>query len=191
VSEARGQRPSERGVYVISVVADLAGMHPQTLRMYERRGLIEPKRTSGNSRRYSERDVQKLRRIHELTSKHGLNLEGVRTVMELEAQLEQLQERLERTSRALAEARRELEIERRRAQERRGMLVRLSDVASIFQQTGTGSGVTIAGAIGRSSMEGPSIGAPASRSLGGTQNSRSLGGTQNSRSLGGAGRLEK
>jgi len=133
VSDARGRRPSERGVYVISVVADLAGMHPQTLRMYERRGLIEPKRTSGNSRRYSERDVQRLRRIHELTHKHGLNLEGVRTVMNLEDQVDRLQERLARTSRALAETRRQLELERRRAQQPRGVLVRLSDVASIFQ----------------------------------------------------------
>ena len=132
MSEARGQRPSERGVYVISVVADLAGMHPQTLRMYERRGLIEPKRTSGNSRRYSERDVQRLRRIHELTQQ-GLNLEGVRTVMNLEAQVERLQERLAATARALAESRRQLDFERRRAQPR-GVLVRLSDVASIFSK---------------------------------------------------------
>ena len=182
MTEARGHGPSERGVYVISVVADLAGMHPQTLRMYERKGLIEPKRTSGNSRRYSERDVQKLRRIHELTSKHGLNLEGVRTVMELESQLERLQDRLARTSRALAQAQRELEIERRRAQERRGMLVRLSDVASIFSRTGTDSPAGITGAVGRSSMESSSIGTPRSGSLGGAQTSGSLGG---------AGSLEK
>jgi MerR family transcriptional regulator, heat shock protein HspR len=136
VSETRGQSPNERGVYVISVVADLAGMHPQTLRMYERRGLIEPKRTSGNSRRYSERDVQRLRRIHELTHEHGLNLEGVRTVMDLEGQVERLQERLARTTRALAETQRQLELERRRAREPRGVLVRLSDVASIFHQAG-------------------------------------------------------
>ncbi|MEX2552724.1 MAG: helix-turn-helix transcriptional regulator [Actinomycetota bacterium] len=133
MSDARGRRPSERGVYVISVVADLAGMHPQTLRMYERRGLIEPKRTSGNSRRYSDRDVQRLRRIHELTHKHGLNLEGVRTVMNLEDQVDRLQERLARTTRALAESQRQLELERRRAEQPRGVLVRLSDVASIFQ----------------------------------------------------------
>lgn len=171
MSETRGQqRPSERGVYVISVVADLAGMHPQTLRMYERRGLIEPKRTSGNSRRYSERDVQKLRRIHELTTKHGLNLEGVRTVMELESQVERLQERLARTSRALAETQRELELERRRAQERRGMLVRLSDVASIFQSAGASSGIS--GAVGRSPMDGSSFGSQSSGNLGGPQGSK-------------------
>ncbi len=174
MSEARGQRPggqrpSERGVYVISVVADLAGMHPQTLRMYERRGLIEPKRTSGNSRRYSERDVQKLRRIHELTSKHGLNLEGVRTVMELESELERLQERLTRANRALAEAQRELEIERRRARERRGMLVRLSDVASIFQTAGTNPTTGISSAMGRRPVESSSFGTQGSGSLGGAR----------------------
>ena len=149
MNDGRGQRPSDRGVYVISVVADLAGMHPQTLRMYERRGLIEPKRTSGNSRRYSESDVQKLRRIHELTTKHGLNLEGVRTVMQLEAQVERLQDRLARTAKALAETQRELEMERRRSQQRRGMLVRLSDVASIFSTPSSG----VQGAISRGSVE--------------------------------------
>lgn len=124
--------PDDRGVYVISVVADLSGMHPQTLRMYERRGLIEPQRTSGNSRRYSERDVARLRRIHQLTHDQGLNIEGVRIVMELEAQVERLQERLARTARVLAEAQRQLDQERRRAQQPRNVLVRLSDVASIF-----------------------------------------------------------
>ena len=128
----REQSPSDRAVYVISVVADLAGMHPQTLRMYERKGLIEPKRTAGNSRRYSERDVQTLRRIQELTQDSGLNLSGVRLVMDLERQVERLKDRLERTNRRLAEAERRLEAERRRAQ--RGMLVRLRDVKSIFDE---------------------------------------------------------
>lgn len=127
-------RPNDRGVYVISVVADLSGMHPQTLRMYERRGLIEPKRTSGNSRRYSEKDVEMLRRIHQLTHEQGLNLEGVRIVMDLEGQVERLQDRLARTTRALAETQRQLEMERRRAQQPRNVLVRLSDVANIFQR---------------------------------------------------------
>lgn len=135
MDEGTGRRgKNDRGVYVISVVADLSGMHPQTLRMYERRGLIEPKRTSGNSRRYSEKDVERLRRIHQLTHEQGLNLEGVRIVMDLEGQVERLQERLARTTRALAEAQRLAEFERRRAQQPRGVLVRLSDVASIFQQ---------------------------------------------------------
>jgi MerR family transcriptional regulator, heat shock protein HspR len=132
LSNERGQGPNDRAVYVISVVADLAGMHPQTLRMYERRGLIEPKRTAGNSRRYSERDVQRLRRIQELTQNSGLNLSGVRIVMELERQVERLQERLDRANRRLAEAESRLEAEKRRSQ--RGVPVRLSDVRSIFEE---------------------------------------------------------
>ena len=76
-------------VYVISVAAELAGMHPQTLRMYERRGLVNPGRTQGGSRRYSDLDVSRLRRIQELTNT-GLNLEGVRRVLELEDEVEAL-----------------------------------------------------------------------------------------------------
>jgi MerR family transcriptional regulator/heat shock protein HspR len=75
----------KRGVYVISVAAELAGVHPQTLRIYERKGLLDPARTVGGSRRYSERDINRLQRIQELTAA-GLNLEGVRRVMELEEQ---------------------------------------------------------------------------------------------------------
>jgi MerR family transcriptional regulator/heat shock protein HspR len=75
-----------RAVYVISVAAELAGMHPQTLRIYERKGLIAPARTIGKSRRYSERDVQLLRRIQELTNQ-GVGLEGVRRILDLEAEL--------------------------------------------------------------------------------------------------------
>jgi len=88
-----------RAVYVISVAAELAGVHPQTLRIYERRGLVDPARTGGGSRRYSERDIQRLRRIQELTNA-GLNLEGVRRVIELE-------DLVERLAQELVEARRE------------------------------------------------------------------------------------
>ena len=84
-----------RGIYVISVAAELAGMHPQTLRVYERRGLIEPNRTGGGSRRYSERDLARLRRIAELTEE-GLNLEGVKRVIELEAEVAELKVELEK-----------------------------------------------------------------------------------------------
>ncbi|MEX0789139.1 MAG: helix-turn-helix transcriptional regulator [Actinomycetota bacterium] len=137
-SPRRRSKPSERGVYVISVVADLSGMHPQTLRMYERRGLIEPKRTQGNSRRYSEEDVARLRRISELTQEHGLNLAGVRIVMDLERQVEELRKRLERANRQLA-ATEQMLAETRQQTRNRGVLVRLSDVASIFdRQTNTG-----------------------------------------------------
>jgi MerR family transcriptional regulator/heat shock protein HspR len=84
-----------RGIYVISVAAELAGMHPQTLRVYERRGLLEPNRTGGGSRRYSDHDLARLRRIAELTEA-GLNIEGVRRVIELEAELAELRAELER-----------------------------------------------------------------------------------------------
>jgi MerR family transcriptional regulator/heat shock protein HspR len=75
---------SERAVFVISVAAELAGVHPQTLRIYERKGLLDPARTGGGSRRYSEVDIARLRRIQELTNE-GLNLAGVKRVLELEA----------------------------------------------------------------------------------------------------------
>ena len=78
--------PTDRAVYVISVAAELAGLHPQTLRIYERKGLVDPARTGGGSRRYSDADIAMLRRIQELTSE-GLNLAGVQKVLELEAEL--------------------------------------------------------------------------------------------------------
>ena len=80
-------------VYVISVAAELAGVHPQTLRIYERRGLLDPARTVGGSRRYSEADLEMLHRIQELTT-DGLNLAGVRRVLELEAQIATLEAEL-------------------------------------------------------------------------------------------------
>jgi MerR family transcriptional regulator/heat shock protein HspR len=84
-----------RAVYVISVAAELAGVHPQTLRVYERRGLVDPSRTGGGNRRYSERDIEQLRRIQDLTAA-GLNLEGVRRVLELEADVARLQAEIDR-----------------------------------------------------------------------------------------------
>jgi MerR family transcriptional regulator/heat shock protein HspR len=88
-----------RGVYMISVAAELAGMHPQTLRIYETRGLIEPKRSSGNTRLYSEEDVERLRRIQELTTEMGMNLAGVERVFELEEQMERMRDRMTRLER--------------------------------------------------------------------------------------------
>jgi MerR family transcriptional regulator/heat shock protein HspR len=79
----------QRALYVISVAAELAGVHPQTLRIYERKGLLEPARTSGGSRRYSEDDINRLQRIQDLTTA-GLNLEGVKRVMELEDEVRRL-----------------------------------------------------------------------------------------------------
>jgi MerR family transcriptional regulator/heat shock protein HspR len=84
----------DRALYVISVAAELAGVHPQTLRIYERKGLIEPQRTPGRSRRYSERDIELLRRIQDLTNS-GLNLAGVQRVLALEAEVEQLRAQLD------------------------------------------------------------------------------------------------
>ena len=81
-----------RGVFMISVAAELAHMHPQTLRMYEARGLIEPQRSPKNTRLYSQRDVELLQRIHQLTAE-GLNLAGVERVLELEQRLEELERR--------------------------------------------------------------------------------------------------
>lgn len=89
-----------RAVYVISVAAELAGVHPQTLRIYERKGLVEPSRTAGGSRRYSERDLERLQRIAELTDA-GLNLAGVKHVLRLEAEMDSLRDRLDELQRRL------------------------------------------------------------------------------------------
>jgi MerR family transcriptional regulator/heat shock protein HspR len=90
------RQTNQRGVYVISVAAELAGVHPQTLRIYERKGLVDPARTGGGSRRYSEEDIARLRRIQDLTNA-GLNLAGVKAVMALEAELAQLRSALDET----------------------------------------------------------------------------------------------
>ncbi len=104
-----GHRAS-RAVYVISVAAELAGVHPQTLRIYERKGLLDPARTVGGSRRYSEQDIAVLRRIQDLTNS-GINLEGVRRVMELEAEVARLRAELDAVRRQAA-----TEVERLRRQ---------------------------------------------------------------------------
>jgi MerR family transcriptional regulator, heat shock protein HspR len=94
----------ERAVYVISVAAELAGVHPQTLRIYERKGLVRPKRTSGNSRRYSDRDIDLLRQIQEMTQERGINLAGVKLIIELEAELSALRAKTEELEERLREA---------------------------------------------------------------------------------------
>jgi MerR family transcriptional regulator/heat shock protein HspR len=91
-----GQPNRNQGVYMISVAAELAGMHPQTLRIYEARGLITPKRSAGKTRLYSQEDVDRLRRIQELTSEMGMNLAGVEKVFELEEELEKMRARMAR-----------------------------------------------------------------------------------------------
>jgi MerR family transcriptional regulator/heat shock protein HspR len=102
---------ADRGVFMISVAAELAEMHPQTLRMYEARGLIEPKRSPKGTRLYSQRDVDMLRRIQEMTTELGLNLAGVERVMELEQQLERATQRLQDLESRSAEMRAEMERE--------------------------------------------------------------------------------
>ncbi len=108
----RGQRIDEtRGVFMISVAADLAEMHPQTLRMYEARGLITPQRSAKNTRLYSQRDVDRLRRIQQMTSEEGLNLAGVETVLELERTVERMRSELGRMRERAAEMQRRFEEE--------------------------------------------------------------------------------
>lgn len=95
---------SDQAIYIISVAAELAGVHPQTLRVYERKGLLRPQRTSGNTRRYSQQDIERLRRIQELTQE-GVNLAGVVRIMELERELARMQRKLEDLAGQLADAR--------------------------------------------------------------------------------------
>lgn len=115
-----------RAVYVISVAAELAGVHPQTLRIYERKGLVDPARTPGGSRRYSDDDIALLQRIQELTNE-GLNLAGVQRVLELEAEVRSLRQQVEE---ARSRARRDVaEAERRH----RADLVPVSQSIVLFQ----------------------------------------------------------
>jgi MerR family transcriptional regulator/heat shock protein HspR len=121
-SEQRGRRGAgdgreaagldrRRGVFMISVAAELAEMHPQTLRMYEARGLIQPKRSAKNTRLYSYEDVERLRRIQQMTAEDGLNLAGVETVLELERQLERARGEVARMRKRAAEIERQMERE--------------------------------------------------------------------------------
>jgi MerR family transcriptional regulator/heat shock protein HspR len=94
----------DRPRYMISVAAELVGMHPQTLRVYEEKGLVLPKRTAGNTRLYSEDDLDRLRLIQRLTTELGLNLAGVEAVLELEAEVGRMQARMERLEREMRDA---------------------------------------------------------------------------------------
>jgi MerR family transcriptional regulator, heat shock protein HspR len=94
----------DRPRYMISVAAELVGMHPQTLRIYESKGLIRPKRTAGNTRLYSEADLERLRLIQQLTNELGLNLAGVEQVLRLEDELRRMRARLDRMEREMREA---------------------------------------------------------------------------------------
>ena len=125
---ARGARePSDpaRGVYMISVAAELAGMHPQTLRIYEARGLITPKRSPKNTRLYSQDDVDRLRRIQELTTELGMNLAGVERVFELEGEIERMRRRVRALERQAERVQQELreEIDRVRRSVKRELVL--------------------------------------------------------------------
>src|SRR5437879_5295446 len=128
----------DRAVYIISVAAELAGVHPQTLRIYERKGLLSPQRTAGNTRRYSERDVERLRQIQRLTQDEGVNLAGVRIIMEMQRRLDEAQAQLDRARRRMAEVQRQAERQQAdRTAPRRphwGVLARLDDVRQIYGQ---------------------------------------------------------
>ena len=104
--------------YMISVAADLVGVHPQTLRIYEQKGLVRPKRTAGNTRLYSEADLERLRTVQRLTTELGLNLAGVELVLRMEDQLRRMQARMERLEREM-----HAEIEKVHKQYRRDLVV--------------------------------------------------------------------
>jgi MerR family transcriptional regulator, heat shock protein HspR len=133
---------ADRGVFMISVAAELAEMHPQTLRMYEARGLIEPKRSPKGTRLYSQQDVERLRRIQEMTNELGLNLAGVERVLEMEVKLDRAQRRVEALERRAAELQQQIsELEAVREAVRSeivlmpktGDIVRASDARSPFK----------------------------------------------------------
>src|SRR5919201_2849271 len=113
-SEREADVDRDRGVFMISVAAELADMHPQTLRMYEARGLITPKRSPKKTRLYSQSDVERLRRIQRMTSEEGLNLAGVEAVLEMEDQVARMRAELERMRERTKELEREMnqEVER-------------------------------------------------------------------------------
>lgn len=102
----QGRERDQRAVYIISVAAELAGMHPQTLRIYERKGLVQPQRTAGNTRRYSEHDIELLRQIQTLSQEEGINLAGVKMIIEMRAQLAEARRRAEELEHQLRISRR-------------------------------------------------------------------------------------
>jgi MerR family transcriptional regulator, heat shock protein HspR len=123
--EDGGEVDRDRGVYMISVAAELAGMHPQTLRIYETRGLVTPQRSPKNTRLYSQEDVDRLRRIQELTGELGMNLAGVERVFELEEEMEGMRRRMRGIERQAVRVQEELEqdLERVRRSFKRELVV--------------------------------------------------------------------
>lgn len=124
----------DRALYIISVAAELAGVHPQTLRIYERKGLLEPQRTPGGSRRYSQREIELLQRIQELTN-GGLSIVGVKLVLDLETRLDETRAQLDEARDDLERARREAHdaVDRARREQRRD-LVPLRNASVVLRQ---------------------------------------------------------
>ncbi len=118
-------KKSDRPVYMIGVAAELAGMHPQTLRIYERKKLVYPKRTAGSTRLYSDKDIETLRYIQELTQELGINLAGVKVILKLEEEREELKDRFGQIREEMQEIREEMkdEIEKVHRQYRRELVL--------------------------------------------------------------------
>jgi MerR family transcriptional regulator, heat shock protein HspR len=148
-----GRDPSDstRGVYMISVAAELAGMHPQTLRIYEARGLITPKRSPKNTRLYSQEDVDRLRRIQELTGELGMNLAGVEKVFELEEEMKRMRRRMRGLERQAARVQQELEAELERVRRSfKAELVRYEPPGQALMPSDGGEGKSVRVPIDRS-----------------------------------------
>ncbi len=124
----------DRALYIISIAAELAGVHPQTLRIYERKGLLSPARTAGNTRRYSNRDIERLRMIQRLTQEHGVNLAGVKMIVDLENELDRLRRQLQRLDRELERARRRTQDELGRTQPRGTEMIPVSTIRRLRLQ---------------------------------------------------------
>jgi MerR family transcriptional regulator/heat shock protein HspR len=127
------RRKQETAVYVISVAAELGGVHPQTLRMYERKGLLNPQRTSGNTRRYSADDIQRLRRIQDLTQGAGVNLAGAKLVLRLEEQLDRVRRELNQMASRVQELEADVAREMRRMAQQAGEIVPARDLRSLSE----------------------------------------------------------
>lgn len=137
----RRRHSKDRGqpLYMISVAAELSGMHPQTLRIYERKQLVSPQRSSGNTRLYSEEDIERLRLIHSLTQEEGINLAGVERIIELENELSLVRDEAERLRALAEEARHEAvrEIERAQREQRAEIvMVRRGGLARRHEERG-------------------------------------------------------
>jgi MerR family transcriptional regulator/heat shock protein HspR len=118
-------------VYVISVAAELAGVHPQTLRVYERKGLLTPQRTSGNTRRYSAQDIERLKRIQELTQGDGVNLAGAKMIIRLEEQLERMRFELTQMAQRVEELEADMARDMRRMAQQAGEIIPARDYRSL------------------------------------------------------------